>query len=62
MSAAVDNDLIPVTPCRRVRLPRLPKSEPHILTPTEVGRLADAREPDDRVLVLLLAASWWRSR
>ncbi|MEV4706544.1 site-specific integrase [Actinoplanes sp. NPDC049316] len=55
MASAVDNDMIPVSPCRGVRLPRTPQGEPHILTIDEVTRLADACEPGDRVLVLLLA-------
>jgi integrase len=55
MASAVDNDLLPSSPCRRVRLPRLPESEPHILTAAEVGRIAAACDLGDRVLVLLLA-------
>lgn len=35
MASAVDNDLIPQTPCRGVRLPRMPQTEPHIVTPLE---------------------------
>jgi integrase len=55
LASAVDNDLIPASPCRRVRLPRLPESDPHILTAAEVGWIAAACELGDRVLVLLLA-------
>jgi integrase len=56
MASAVDNDLIPVSPCRGVRLPRLPEADPRILTVDEVGRLAASCEDlGDRVLVLLLA-------
>jgi integrase len=55
MASAVDNDMIPVSPCRGVRLPRIPEGIPHILTVQEVTRLADACEPGDHVLVLLLA-------
>lgn len=55
MSAAVDNDLIPVTPCRRVRLPRMPETEPHILTVEEVERLIAACRPPHGLLVQLLA-------
>jgi integrase len=55
MSAAVDNDLIPVTPCRRVRLPRMPETEPHILTVEEVERLVAACRSPHGLLVQLLA-------
>jgi integrase len=55
MSSAVDNDMIPASPCRGVRLPRIPESDPHILTVPEVARLAEVCEPGDRVMVLLLA-------
>lgn len=39
MRSAVDNDMIPQTPCRGVRLPRMPQTEPHILTPLEASRI-----------------------
>jgi integrase len=55
MMSAVDNDMIAVSPCRRVKLPRLPESNPHILAVEEVSRLAAACELTDRVLILLLA-------
>jgi integrase len=55
MTSAVDNDMIPVSPCRRVRLPRLPEADPHILTVAEVKRLADGCELTDRVLILFLS-------
>jgi integrase len=55
MSSAVDNDMIPASPCRGIRLPRLPEADPCILTVAEVRRLVDACESADRVLVLLLA-------
>jgi integrase len=55
LAAAVDNDLIPVSPCRRPRLRPLPDPDPRILSVSEVGRLAAACALDDRVLVLLLA-------
>lgn len=55
MTAAVDNDLIAATPCRGVRLPRIPEANPRILTVAEVTRLVDACQPADRALVLLLA-------
>jgi len=55
MKAAVENDLLVQTPCRSVRLPRLPEAAPTILTAEQVNRLAAHCEPADRVLVLLLA-------
>jgi integrase len=55
MASAVDNDMIPASPCRGIRLPRLPEGNPHILSIAEVTRLADACELGDRVFVLLLA-------
>src|SRR4051812_23393375 len=55
MASAVDNDMIPASPCRGVRLPRTPEGDPHILTIEEVTRLAEACELGDHVLVLLLA-------
>jgi integrase len=56
MSLAVDNGLIPASPCRGVRLPRLPAADPRTLTADQVNRLAGNCAPlGDRVLVLLLA-------
>lgn len=56
MSSAVDNGLIPASPCRGVRLPRLPEADPRILTADEVNGLAgNCADLGDRVLVLLLA-------
>lgn len=55
MRAAVENDIIAVSPCRSVRLPRLPEANPTILTVAQVDRLAAACQLPDRVLVLLLA-------
>ncbi|MGW3633203.1 tyrosine-type recombinase/integrase [Streptomyces sp. NPDC005122] len=54
-SSAVDNDLIAVTPCRGIKLPRLPETEPHILSTREVERLiSNLNRPHD-LLVKLLA-------
>lgn len=54
MTAAVNNDLIKATPCRGVRLPRMPETEPHILTKAEVERLISAmREPHSLIVQLL---------
>jgi integrase len=55
MTSAVDNGMIPVSPCRRIRLPRLPESNPAILTVEQVNRLSARCELGDRVLILLLA-------
>jgi integrase len=55
MKSAVDNGLIAVTPCRGVRIPRMPATQPRILSEDEVARLvAEMTQPYD-VLVLLLA-------
>lgn len=55
MKAAMDNDLIATNPCRTVKLPRLPEANPVILTPEQVDRLSAVCEPDDCLLVLLMA-------
>ncbi len=55
LDAAVDNDMILASPCRRVRLPRLPQSEPRILIPAEVERLVAAATPPHDLLIELLA-------
>jgi integrase len=55
MAAAVANDLIAASPCRGVRLPRMPQTEPHILTVAEVERLAAACREPHGLLVQLLA-------
>ncbi len=55
MASAVDNGMIPISPCRGVRLPRLPEADPRILTVEQVRQLAAHCELGDRVLVLLLA-------
>ncbi|MEU8752002.1 tyrosine-type recombinase/integrase [Streptomyces chartreusis] len=55
MRAAVDNDMIAQTPCRGVRLPRMPQTEPHILTPTEASRIVRSADKPHDLLVALLA-------
>lgn len=55
MASAVDNDLIAQTPCRGVRLPRMPQTEPHILTPLEASRLVRKAEKPHDLLIALLA-------
>jgi len=53
MTAAVNADMLPRSPCRAVRLPRVEREEMRFLTPAEVARLADAIGPSYRALVLL---------
>jgi len=55
MVSAVDNGLIPASPCRGVKLPRLPEPDPKILTAEQVDRLISYLAPPDDLLVLLLA-------
>ncbi|WP_432165027.1 tyrosine-type recombinase/integrase [Streptomyces sp. bgisy031] len=55
MRSAVDNDMIPVTPCRGVKLPRMPQSEPHILTPLEASRVVRSAAEPHALLIALLA-------
>ncbi|MFF9219932.1 tyrosine-type recombinase/integrase [Streptomyces viridosporus] len=55
MASAVDNGLIPQTPCRGVRLPRMPQTEPHIVTPLEASRIVRAAEKPHDLLIALLA-------
>ncbi|GHH95245.1 site-specific integrase [Streptomyces capillispiralis] len=55
MASAVDNDLIPQTPCRGVRLPRMPQTEPHIVTPLEASRIVRTAEKPHDLLIALLA-------
>jgi len=60
MKAAVANDLIGMTPCRGVKLPRLPDPDPKILTERQVARIAaNTREPYD-LLVWIIAYSGLR--
>ncbi|MFI8498351.1 tyrosine-type recombinase/integrase [Streptomyces sp. NPDC085524] len=54
MRAAVDNGLIAQTPCRGVRLPRMPETEPHILTQAEASSVVrHADKPHDLLIALL---------
>ncbi|MFD9032679.1 tyrosine-type recombinase/integrase [Streptomyces sp. NPDC059567] len=55
MASAVDNDLIAQTPCRGVRLPRMPQTEPHILTQVEASRIVRSAEKPHDLLIALLA-------
>ena len=56
LSGAVDNGLIPVSPCRNVKLPKLTTPAMRILEPTEIRALADAI--DDRYHVMVLTAAF----
>ena len=53
LTAAVNADMIPRSPCRAVRLPKIEREEMRFLTPAEVARLADAIHSRYRALVLL---------
>jgi integrase len=55
MTAAVDNGLITQSPCRGVRLPRMPQTEPHIVTPDEARRIIQGARPPHDLLIALLA-------
>ncbi|GAB3107473.1 tyrosine-type recombinase/integrase [Streptomyces calidiresistens] len=55
MASAVDNGMITASPCRGVRLPRMPQTEPHILTPEEASGIVRHAAPPHDVLIALLA-------
>ncbi|MGW6354859.1 tyrosine-type recombinase/integrase [Streptomyces sp. NPDC055092] len=55
MASAVDNDMVVQTPCRGVRLPRMPQTEPHILTPIEASRVVRSADKPHDLLIALLA-------
>lgn len=55
MAAAVENELIGRSPCRGIRMPKLPETDPEILTNEEMDRIIEAVRPPHDVLVLLLA-------
>jgi integrase len=57
MASAVDNGLIAASPCKGVRLPRMPQTEPHILTPAEASTIVrNASKPHDLLIALLAFA------
>lgn len=58
--AAVDNGLIPLSPCRNVKLPRLEKPEMRILESAEIKLLADVIDRRYRAMVLTAAYSGLR--
>lgn len=55
LSAAVDADLIAVSPCRGVKLPAKRAAEKRVLTVAELHRLADEMPADYRPIVYLAA-------
>ena len=55
LRAAVENDLLTVSPCRGVRLPRMPETEPRIVTEDEADKLISSLPVPHDVLVSLLA-------
>jgi len=50
--AAVTSDLIPRSPCRGIKLPKVAREEMRFLSPEEIEKLADAIDPRYRILVL----------
>lgn len=55
MGSAADNNLIAATPCRGIRLPRMPQTEPHIVTPKQADLIAGATPAPHDALIMLLA-------
>ena len=55
LAGAVDNSLIPVSPCRRIQLPRLTQPAMRILEPAEVKQLAEVIDRRYRAMVLAAA-------
>lgn len=60
MKAAVANDVIGMTPCRGVKLPKLPGPSPRILTERQVARIAANTRASYDLLVWLIARSGLR--
>ncbi|MEX0863503.1 MAG: tyrosine-type recombinase/integrase [Acidimicrobiia bacterium] len=60
MAAAVENGLIPLSPCRKVELPQIETPEMRFLEPEEVKLLAEAIDERYRVMVLTAAYSGLR--
>jgi integrase len=52
LTSAVDNGLIPVSPCRNVKLPKLTTAAMRLLEPTETKVLAEAIDERYRAMVL----------
>lgn len=55
LASAVDNGLISISPCRKVKLPKLETPEMRILEPEEIEDLAERIESKYRVMVLAAA-------
>jgi integrase len=55
MTAAVNADMVPRSPCRAVRLPKVEREEMRFLNPAEVATLADVIDTRYRALVLVAA-------
>lgn len=55
LASAVDNGLIPVSPCRGIKLPRLTQPIMRILEPAEISNLAEAIDQRYRAMVLTAA-------
>ncbi len=53
LAEAVEERLIPETPCRKVKLPRIENKEKRFLTSAEVEQLADAMAPEYRAAVFV---------
>ena len=53
LSAAVDADLLPISPCRGVRLPAHARKEIRFLSADELERLADAMPAQYRAMTYL---------
>jgi integrase len=51
LAEAVEDRLIPQSPCRGVRLPRIPRTEQQFLTTEQVERLAESIAPEYRALI-----------
>lgn len=60
MGAAVDDLLVPASPCSRVKLPSRPTTAVKPPTPADVARLAEQVAPRQRALVVLLAGTGLR--
>jgi integrase len=55
LASAVDNGIIPLSPCRKVKLPTLEAYEMRFLDPPEVNHLAEAIDAPYRAMVLTAA-------
>ncbi len=55
LEQALDDGLIPRSPCRRIELPRVEDQDMRFLTPEQIQALADAIAPRYRALVLTAA-------